>query len=148
MAEAKVKAIFNAARRYCIDYSEPLESTITLYHAARVAAKDTEALRAQLRWNYLWALRLRQAPRLDQLPPFPPDEETRVSAHVDILAAILEEIERRVADNFQNVGETRAYLVAAGKGAKVLRYQTSVVNGERRVTYSEPDWRPEYIAAR
>jgi hypothetical protein len=148
MAEARVKAIFNAARRYCIDHGEPLKSKIMLYYAAREAAQDSEILRAQLRWNYLWAQRLRQAPRLDQLPPFPPEEETRASALVDILAAILEEIERRVADDFQDVGETRAFLVAAGQRAKTLRYQSSMVSGERRVTYHEPDWSPQYIAAR
>jgi hypothetical protein len=147
MAEARVKAIFNAARRYCIDRSEALGAKISLYLAARLAAEDPSLAEGHLNWDYQGALSIRQAVPLDQLSPFSPEEEDRANATVAILRAILEEIERRVADDFRDIAGTRAFLVAAGQNAKVVNYGVSLGGGRRRVTVHEPDWNPEEIAA-
>jgi hypothetical protein len=107
MAEAKLKAVFNAARRYCIDRVGAHESKILLYQAARVAAQDPKLRQLHLSWNYQWAQRVRQAPPLDQLPPFAREEQERTTA-TGILAAILEEIERRDANDFRDVADWAA----------------------------------------
>jgi hypothetical protein len=148
MAEAKVKAIFNAARRYCVDRVEALESRSLLHAAARAQRQEPERLRAELSWDYRWAQRVRQAPPLDQLPPFPREEQERAAATWGILAAILVEIERRDADAFGDVPATRAYLLAAGQRARDLNREVSRKGGEVRVTSSEPAWGPEGLAAR
>jgi hypothetical protein len=148
MADAGVKAIFNAARRYCMDRSEALDAKISPYIAARLAAQDPSLAEGRFNWDYQGALSIRQAVPLDQLPPFSPQEEDRANATVAILRAILEEIERRVADDFRNLADTRAFLVAAGRDAKVVDYGVSLGGGRRRVSVHEPDWNPEEIAAR
>lgn len=123
IAEAQVKAVFNAARRYCVDRIEAHSDTFWLAEAARQAPRVREEIQTcRFSGSYRWARLVRDASALPQATEFSPEDQQRLLDTVRILEAVLTEIEQQVADNFPTVTETQAFLVAAGQRAKIGGY--------------------------
>jgi hypothetical protein len=124
MAETKVKAVFNAARRYCVDRIEAHRDTFWLSEAVRLGPGVREELKTgRFSGSYRVARLVEQTSTLPQAPGLSSEDRDRLLDTMHLLEAILREIEQRVADDFPTVTATRTFLIAAGHRAKAGYYQ-------------------------
>lgn len=130
MADATIKALHNAARRYCITRLDAEQ--------ARHFAWLREQIGERIEWRYHEvALRNFQAVALNDFTQVLETPEERIPRLVN---AILVDIERTVPDDFRSATEARDYLLAVGQRATIRDRQVSWGWGEVKVQDKEPDW--------